>query len=210
MDFYTKISRKRFIVGLVFCFIAFAAFAVWGNQSSYFVGNIIPEALGVCVELLIVLWFFDSWQEKSKRKKLITIERRLREYLIFFLDHGFKDLPREYRIGRFFGEDHEQNIEQIKRIMVYIESEDLLEPLVGRIVKQCRIDVENLRSLLPAAAELTNDHFKAWNRIVYFVHCIAMSDEDTEIMTFVRDILQNIKRYDTASFDRKLYVGADD
>ncbi|BCS97574.1 hypothetical protein DSLASN_32060 [Desulfoluna limicola] len=209
MNWFTRIDRRSFIYWVLVFLIIFLILAIWGDHNSYFVGNIVPESLGVCVELLIVLWVFDTWQEKGKRQKLITIERRLREYLIFFLDHSFKNLPRDYRVGRFFGKDHDQNIAQIKKLIIYIDEGKLSGEVVDNITNQCNTDIEALRSLLPAAAELTNKHFKAWNRIVYFVHCLAYNKDQIDTNQTVKDILQNIRRYDTASYEKKLYVGAD-
>ena len=186
--------------------IVFLAIGFFGDSSSYFVGNLTPEITGVCLELLVILWVFDKWQENSKRKKLISLERRLREYLIFFLKHNFKTLPKEYRVGRFFGKDHEKNIEQLKKLSLYINDNGLNEKGVISIHEHCVRESSTLDNLLPVASDLTNTHFKAWCRIVYFVNCIAKDKEPVGQST--RDIIQNIIRFDTASYERKLYVGA--
>jgi hypothetical protein len=135
------------------------------------------------------------------------LERRLREYLIFFLKHNFKTLPPEYRVGKFFGSDHQKNIEQLDSLLKYIRENGLSEKEVMSIQEHCSRESSTLDNLLPVASELTNDHFKAWCRIVYFVNCIAKANEPVSNSTI--DIIQNIKRFDTASFDKKLYVGAE-
>lgn len=206
MKWHTKIDQKNFSIVLVILLIIFLLIGFLGDSSSYFVGNLTPEITGVCLELLIILWVFNKWQENSKREKLISIERRLREYLIFFLKHNFKTLPSEYRVGRFFGTDHDKNIEQLSSLLEYIKNNGLNEKEVISIQEHCIRESSTLDNLLPVASELTNDHFKAWCRIVYFVNCIAKNKEPVGQSTI--DIIQNIKRFDTASHERELYVGA--
>ena len=207
MRWYTKIDQKIFIIILCILLVIFLCIGFIADSSSYFVGNLTPEITGVLIELLIILLVFDKWQEHSKRKKLISLERRLREYLIFFLKHNFKSLPKEYRIGQFFGKDHTKNIEEIEKLHKYITDNGLSEIEIISIQEHCTREVETFGNLLPVASELTNNHFKAWCRIVYFINCIANRKEP--IGTATIDILQNIKRFDTASHERSLYVGAE-
>jgi len=207
MNWFTTLDQEKFSKILLFLLIVFLIIGFFGDSTSYFVGNLTPELTGVCIELLIILWVFDKWQEHSKRKKLISLERRLREYLIFFLKHNFKTLPKEYRVGQFFGKEHDKNIEQLKNLSNYIREYGLNEKEIMSIQKHCKRESSTLDNLLPVASELTNEHFKAWCRIVYFVNCIAKDEEP--ISTSTIDIIQNIIRFDTASYERKLYVGAE-
>jgi len=206
MRWFASIDQKVFSIILIILLFIFLAIGFLGDSSSYFVGNLTPEITGVCLELLIIIWVFDKWQEKSKQKKLISLERRLREYLIFFLKHNFKTLPKEYRVGRFFGTDHDKNIKQLQNLIGYIQDNGLSEKEVMSIQEHCIRESSTLDNLLPVASELTNEHFKAWCRIVYFVNCIAKNKEPVGKSTI--DIIQNIKKFDTASYERKLYVGA--
>ena len=206
MGWFTTIDQKKFSYILIFLSVVFLLIGFLGDSNNYFVGNLTPEITGVCIELLIIIWVFDKWQEKSKNRKLISLERRLREYLIFFLKHSFKTLPKEFRVGNFFGEDHDENIKQLNGLFGYINENGLTEKEVMSIQEHCIREVSTLENLLPVASELTNEHFKAWCRIVYFVNCIAQSSEPISKST--KDIIQNIKKFDTASFNRNLYVGA--
>ena len=207
MKWFSKMDQKAFSYILLFLLIIFLFIGFFGDSNSYFVGNLTPEITGVCLELLIIIWVLDKWQERNKKKKLISLERRLREYLIFFLKHNFKTLPQELRVGKFFGKDHAKNIEQLDALLQYIKKNGLTEKEVISIQEHCSRDSSTLDNLLPVASELTNEHFKAWCRIVYFVNCIAKSNEPVSKATI--DIIQNIKKFDTASFNRKLYVGAE-
>jgi len=206
MDWFTKIDQKLFSIILIVLFFLFLTIGFLGDSNSYFVGNLTPEITGVCLELLVIIWVFDKWQETSKNKKLISLERRLREYLIFFLKHSFKTLPKELRVGNFFGKDHDKNMTKLNTLFHYISENGLSEREVMSIQEHCIREVSTLENLLPVASELTNDHFKAWCRIVYFVNCIAQSSEPVSKST--KDIIQNIKKFDSASFNKNLYVGA--
>ena len=202
---FEKLNQKAFSIILIVLFIGLSINAYIGDSSTFFIGNLTPELMGVCIELLVVLWVFDRWQENSKKKKLVSLERRLREYLIFFLKHSFKNVPKEYRVGRFFGKDHDKNIEQIEHLIQYVKTNGLNESALTSIQQHCIRESRTLENLLPVASELTNEHFKAWCRIVYFINSIANSQEPISKSTI--DILQNIKRFDSESYKRKLYVG---
>lgn len=208
MKWFAKIDQKKFSIILFILLFLFLVIGFFGESSNYFVGNLTPEITGVCLELLIILQVFNKWQETSKNKKIISLERRLRQYLKFFLKHNFKTLPAEYRVGKFFGKDHDKNIEQLEALHKHISENGLSEKEVMTIQEHCIREASTLNNLLPVASELTNDHFKAWCRIVYFVNCIAKSSEPVSQSTI--NIIQNIKRFDSASFNKKLYVGAED
>lgn len=208
MSRFSSIRQSTFGI-IVFLFLLFCIRIgfEFNDPKDFFVGNLIPELIGMCLELLIVLVIFERWQEINKRKRLISLERRLREYLIFFLKHNFKSLPSEYRVGRFFGVDHEKNISDLDKLNKYIREQGLSKIDEQAIQEHCAREASTLDNLLPVASKLTNDHFKAWCRIVYFTNCIATQKEPVSKATI--DIIQNIKRFDSASHDRKLYVGAE-
>ncbi|WP_123772160.1 hypothetical protein [Vibrio mimicus] len=79
-----------------------------------------PELTGMLIELCIILFIVDRWQEQNRLQLLIVKEKRLREYLIFFLKHGFKSLPKEYRVGSFYGQLHEENVAYLEPISIGI------------------------------------------------------------------------------------------
>jgi hypothetical protein len=206
MVFFGKVNQKQFSIVIVVVLIALLITGFTGNSNSYFIGSLTPELTGICIELLIIIWVFDKWQESNRKKKLISLERRLREYLIFFLKHNFKTLPADLRVGKFFGKDHQKNIEQLEKLFLYIKENGLSEKEIISIQDHCIREQRTFENLLPVVSELTNDHFKSWCRIVYFIDSIANSRDLISKSTM--DIIQNIKRFDTASYEEKLYVGA--
>lgn len=177
------------------------------KPTEYFASNLLPELTGMLIELVIVLVIVDRWQEQNRIRKLIVKEKRLREYLIFFLRHGFNSLPREYRVGTFYGEEHEENIVYLDRLFDHIKLTGLSTVDLEAIKAQCNIDLNTFGNLLPVASKLTDDHFKAWSRILYFMVRISKGLGDDE--ESIKYIINNIKRYELASHESSIYVGAE-
>jgi len=176
------------------------------EPAEYFAGNLLPELTGMLIELCIILFIVERWQEQNRIRFLIVKEKRLREYLIFFLRHGFKTLPRKYRVGNFYGEEHEQNIEYLDSVFDFIKENGLATEEIDAIRAQCDVDLNTFGNLLPVASELTDHHFKAWSRIVYFMVRISKgSGDDIESIKY---IITNIKRYESASHASGIYVGS--
>ena len=206
MDWHTKIAQKAFsiiifIALIIFSYIGFNA--PWGNN--YFTDNIVPELIGVCIELLIIIQVFNKWQERTQKKKLITLEKRLREYLIFFLSHNFKDLPKSIRVNKFYSQLHEENNKQIDALIGYIKENNLSTECIFELRTHCIHEASTMEDLLSIASQLTNGHFKAWCRIVYFINRIAHSQDPSHITTYTSNILKHIKNFDTASHEYELY-----
>ena len=201
------VNKKTFCFFLLSASIILILCAIFGNDN-YFIDNIVPELIGVCIEFLILLLIFEFWQRKDKQRQLITLEKRLREYLIFFLKNNFQCLPQNIRVGDFFGKEHHKNIKELDCIITYLQSQELSGNNIFSIKSHCLLETTTLGNLLPVASKLTDEHFKAWCRIVYFTNKISASDNPSDIQTYTIEILNYIKRFDTASFNNELYVGA--
>lgn len=176
------------------------------KPAEYFSGNLLPELTGMLIELCIILFIVDRWQEQNRLQLLIVKEKRLREYLIFFLKHGFKSLPKEYRVGSFYGQLHEENVAYLEDLFEFVSSNGLSTTEIDAIRAQCDVDLNTFGNLLPVASELTDEHFKAWSRILYFMVRISKNlGDDVESIKY---ILNNIKRYEKASHASGIYVGS--
>lgn len=204
---FWKIEPRVFGWALI---IAFLVLMVTGYNYSnnHYSNNLIVELIGVSIEIFITLFIFNYWQERSKKAKLITLERRLREYLIFFLKHNFKTFPPHVRIGRLYGSEHSKNVSDLTRLRNYIKEKGLTSAEAISIKNHCIREINTLNNMLPVASELTDAHFKSWCRIVHFVNCISKDIDSISSGTI--DIIQNIIKFDSASFDHDLYVGAKD
>jgi hypothetical protein len=203
---YLKISPKIFLGVLITFLLCLLGLGFQLADPGYFLNSLVPELTGVAVELIVILLVFNYWQESSRKLKLVTNERRLREYLIFFLRHNFNSLPAVLKVGRFYGEDHDKNQKTLEKLRLKIQSDGLSSEDIESIKNYCKRDADTLQSLLPVASQLTNDHFKSWSRIVHFANNIAKDSASVE--QEVTDIIQNIKRFDNASYKKSLYVGA--
>jgi len=176
----------------------------------FLTGNVVPELIGICIELLIIILIFEKWQSNKKHQKDIVHEKRLREYLIFFLKYGLSDLPNELKVGKFFGENYIENEKEIKNIVNYMSSNKIDADILKSMKEHLLIDKSALENLLEVASTLTDAHFKSWIRIVYFINKLSHTNNNNlkELKSIVIDILQNIKRFDKASYDNHIYVGA--
>lgn len=199
-------TRLQFVVSLFVALVVLSLIAFFKAEAGFLVGNILPEMIGVCVELLIIIFVFDAWQKKEERQRKIKVERRLREFLIFFLKHNFESFPPSCQAGNFYGKDHSQNQESIKNLISHIEEKGLEEKVVLKVQRYCETEKEIFNNLIPVSSDLTNDHFKSWVRISYFMNAIVSKNERTSHA--VVKILQNINRFDSESFKNQLYVGA--
>ncbi|WP_205068171.1 hypothetical protein [Photobacterium phosphoreum] len=199
-------SKKSFSALLVISIAIMSIIAFFKVESGFLVGNIVPELIGVCIELLIIIFVFDVWQKNEEKNKKIKVERRLREFLIFFLKHNFKDYPSSCQSGNFYGKDHKKNQECLSNLINDIEKKGLKEKVVLQVQNYCESEKEIFNNLIPVAADLTNGHFKSWVRIAFFMNAIALKSETTSNASI--KILENIKRFDRESFTNDLYVGA--
>ncbi|PML78776.1 hypothetical protein BCT69_04780 [Enterovibrio norvegicus] len=181
--------------------------------SDFFTDSLIPELVGVCIELLIILIIFDFWQRSEEKKKLESIERRLREILNFFMTSNFISYSPESRPIGFYGVNFNDNQIKLDELVKTIEKKSITEDDQNTIIEYCSRELSVVSNLLPVAAELTNDHFKAWVRVVYYMNVLSreyksdISDSE-QIKEATIHILKNIKRFDKASHDSNVYVGA--
>jgi hypothetical protein len=200
------VTRVQFVVSLIAALAALSLIAFFKAKEGFLVGNVLPEMIGVCIELLIIMFVLDAWQKKEELQRKIKVERRLREFLIFFLKHNFESFPPSCQAGNFYGKEHSKNQEAINNLISHIEEKGLDEDVVLKVQRYCETEKEIFNNLIPVSSDLTNDHFKSWVRISYFMNAIVSKNERTSYA--IVKILQNINRFDTESYKNNLYVGA--
>jgi len=204
---YIIFSVYVFIVMVILFFIA-AEFN--SDFKGFIAGNVVPELIGICIEILVIIWFFEKWQTNKEHQKAIIHEKRLREYLIFFLKYGLKGLPENLKIGDFFGNNHEQNKKEIKAMIDYFNQNEVDINLLKKFKYHLEIDKTAFENLLEVAALLSDEHFKAWIRIVYFINKLDKihGNDKKEHKVNIMLILREINRFDKASNEHKIYVGS--
>ncbi|WP_018416157.1 hypothetical protein [Teredinibacter turnerae] len=199
-------TKKVFFWILVFSLVVFGLIAYVFAEDKFLTGNLLPELIGVSVELLLIIVVFDRWQKHEEKQRKIKIERRLREFLIFFLKDNFENFPSKCKPESFYGEEYEKNQAALDNLVNHIEANGLVEESVVEIQKYCESEKDIFSNLIPVVSELTNDHFKSWVRIAYYMNAIDSKKEKTS--KAVVEILKNVKRYDSESFKNGLYVGS--
>ncbi|WP_141053476.1 hypothetical protein [Aliarcobacter cryaerophilus] len=189
------------IMFLILCLIITKGISL----ENYFYDNLSAELLGILIEILIIIFVFERWKKIEQHKKNIVYEKRLREYLLFFLKNSFKNLPKGIKVTTFYGIDYLRNKKEIEEIVNYISANNvhLLDAK-----KHLLTDKTAYENLLEVASNLTDKHFKVWIRIVYFINILSTvsDDENEEIKKNIIDILNNIKRFDKASYESAIYV----
>lgn len=110
--------------------------------------------------------------------------------------------------GRFYGKDHTNNQKCLNDLIAHIESNGLTEGFKSGVQTYCNNEKEIFNNLIPVASQITNNHFKSWVRIAYFMNSISFESKSKGIDHDVIKILQHIKEFDNASFQSNLYVGA--
>ncbi len=88
----TKQGTFTIVVAILLLVCARVGFYI-NNPAEYFSTNLLPELTGMLIELCIILFIVDRWQEQNRVQLLIIKEKRLREYLIFSYGTGLKHCP---------------------------------------------------------------------------------------------------------------------
>ncbi|EHR6432872.1 hypothetical protein KUK81_000002 [Vibrio parahaemolyticus] len=114
----------------------------------------------------------------------------------------------------FYGLSHTENQTVLNRLKSEFTGAQSI-PISFRhsFIRHCEIDIDALTALLPVAADLSEEHFKSWARIVFYIKKSSMlnisNPEDFEKFDeYIVKLLDYIRRFDKASFDNKIYHGA--
>ncbi len=212
----SKHLNKQNIMWSCFCILVY--FLMHGfllSGSSHYINNLLPEFTGVFFELFVVLLIFNNWQEREESKQKIAKEKRLREFLIFIINKftSFKSMPEEFN---FYGLNHTENQTVLNNLKSEFSSEtsaSISTSFRYGFIKHCQIDIDALTALLPVAANLSEEHFKSWARIVYYVKKSSIlnieNPEEFELFdNYIEKLIDYMSRFDKASFDNQLYHGA--
>lgn len=94
--------------------------------------------------------------------------------LVYFLTHGFSlgGYSHNTEAFSFYGLNHTENQTVLNRLKSEFSGEtktSIPTQFRGSFIRHCQLDIDALTALLPVAANLSEEHFKSWARIVYFV-----------------------------------------
>lgn len=200
-----RIKKPRWIFVVLFILLMLAPFFIKSiNYIDYFEGNLLPEFTGVILEFIIILYIIDHLQRKNERQNKVKAEKRLREMFIFFFNTLNKHVPESYRVGKFYGSEHEKNSKELMSLKGYIETHGLTESAIKDIRIHCKNDIDLFNSFVPVVATLEEKNLKAWMRISYYMNAIITERETTQ--DSVIKIIEKIQSFDDESFSKKLIV----
>ncbi|HCA7080753.1 TPA: hypothetical protein MX214_003939 [Citrobacter sedlakii] len=202
---HIRIKKPRWIFVVLFILLMIAPFFIKNiNYIDYFEGSLLPEFTGVILEFIIILYIIDHLQKKNERQNKVKAEKRLREMFIFFFNTLNKHVPENYRVGKFYGSEHEKNSKELMLLKGYIETHGLAERAIKDIRIHCKNDIDLFNSFVPVVATLEEKHLKAWMRISYYMNAIITERETTQ--DSVIKIIEKIQLFDDESFSKKLIV----
>lgn len=215
---------------LVLCILLHTGYTHFnGDINEYFWGGLWPEFSGFFFDVVVVIFVIDRWKAREERKLKIISEKRLREHLGFFLDKVYIELkkfdPASSSLiypDKFHGDKRSNNRAVLNAMINLIQQlpdeSDGLKKIVDAVRIYCKRHLHFIECLVPIAAQLENNHFKAWARISFYMgELINDSDEKLHSneyrysdKTKLLNILKNINRFDEESSVKKIFNGAAD
>lgn len=172
-----------------------------------FKDNLVPELVGVAVDLALIVFVLDIIALKQEKKRSRQLEKRAREYLRFIVVNMLKNdelfeitksaLPSivDYDANKhdfkFFASERLRSNEVIDALIVALSRENTT--VNDHIKKHVETELSSFHSLFPIVAEVSDEHFKIWGRIVYFLTKVSHGEDLASNMITV---LQKIKKFD--------------
>ncbi|SJL84728.1 hypothetical protein [Vibrio palustris] len=164
--------------------------------------------IGVVVDMVFVYLIFSYIEERRRKKIVIENERRARSYLRFFIvdllrfkplldrclvEHKefelFIESPEKFKFYDFQSAFNAKIINKISEEISVIESEALCDHIKNHI----SIELSSLQAMLPVISGVSKEHFKNWQRILYFM---SMINKGNNTISNTKKILAKIKSFD--------------
>lgn len=70
----TKYIIFSAIISVIMLLLVIIAVVFNPNFKDFLTENIVPELIGICVELLVIIWVFETWQRKKQHKKILFMK----------------------------------------------------------------------------------------------------------------------------------------
>lgn len=210
-----KRNPKNVLIFIVVFIVLILFLTFTDDYSETFTNNVIPELVGVAIELVLIMIALDLIVQKQEKEKNKKLEQRAREYLRFIIVNLLKNksifekaveiepLLKEYennpRDYEFLSQEREKNQKIIKAIKSSLDGLEN-ESVISHIKNHIRLDLPAFHSLTPVVAQVSGRHLKKWGRILYFMTLI---DEKDDTIKNMKVILGKIIEFDTET--SKLY-----
>lgn len=206
-NFFKK--HPKYTICIIATIVAAAMFYYFiGDYGKSFRDNIVPEIVGIAIELIILIFILGFFAAKKETDRLRQLEKRARDYLRFIIVNLLKNdsLFQEIKLTlpsivdyesnknnfKFLAKDKPRNDEVIDAIIVALTkvSEDKINKSIKININR---DLPTFLSLTPVLAEISGEHFKAWSRIIHF---LTKASENENVTPDLIKILQKIKHFD--------------
>lgn len=194
-EFITK-NPKNSLIGIVVIIVSILYLLLVENYLTTFIDNVIPELVGVAIELVLIMIALDLIVKKQEKEKNKKIEQRSREYLRFFIINllkndsvfnyalSFEPKLAKYKNNRtdflFLSEEQDFNksvIEALKKALDSVDEKTIEIETINHI----RIDLPAFHSMTPVVAQVSGEHLKVWGRIIFFMTLIENNHKDFTI-----------------------------
>ncbi|EGR1752922.1 hypothetical protein P3526_10980 [Vibrio parahaemolyticus] len=202
-------KHPKYSVAVLLLFVAAALFLTFSDDYyKVFSENIVPELVGVAVELAIIIFVFDWIAQRQEKRKAREMEKRAREYLRFIVvnimksERLFEQLMVEYPKARayqldrkkfqFFAKDRVESSTLIDHLINVLKSNDT-EAVASHIKLHLKHDLASFHSFAPVVAQISEKHMKIWGRIIFFITKTVDSDDT---INNVIEVLEKIKKFD--------------
>lgn len=202
-------KHPKYSAALSLLIIAAILFFVFSeNYIETFTKNIVPELVGVAIELAIIIFVFDWIAGRQEKRKAREMEKRAREYLRFIIINLMENetvfallvdrVPtvEKYRNNKkkfeFYAKDRKDNEEIIDALIDILKDTDDVE-LSSQIKEHLRHDLASFHSFAPVVAQISEKHIKIWGRIIFF---ITKTIELEKVNDNIINVLTRIKKFD--------------
>ncbi len=162
-----------FLLGILAFWFAMA------SEEGDFVGNLVPELIGFCLEGIFFVGIFTWLQERKDRERKSEIKQSLAGAMGFTCQVINSCLPKDNQIQLPASDNWTRqartNGRHLKELLVRVSNTHLSvsQEQIGAIQQLLLTRVSTLDSLLSVSAQLSHTHLSAYNMILTELHKIS-------------------------------------
>ena len=162
-----------FLLGLFSLWFAFA------SPEGAFVGNMLPELIGFCLEGIFFIGIFTWIQERKDIERKKELKQSLAGAIGFICPIINSTLPEDKQIKLLSSDNWtrqtRKNGKSLKALLGSLNSNDIdvTSDQIQAIQQLLSTRLSTLDSLLSIAAELSHSHLSAYNMILTEIHKVA-------------------------------------
>lgn len=162
-----------FLLGILAFWFAMA------SEEGDFVGNLVPELIGFCLEGIFFVGIFTWLQERKDRERKSEIKQSLAGAMGFTCQVINSCLPKDNQIQLPASDNWTRqartNGRHLKELLVRVSNTQfsVSQEQIGAIQQLLLTRVSTLDSLLSVSAQLSHTHLSAYNMILTELHKIS-------------------------------------